>query len=103
MKEVFRNAIIPLLQEYFYDDYEKIALVLGDDKFNYSEDNCFVIKKSVPTAFKGKNFDEDVKYAHPFCKKCFSSMDYLEDVYTHHADKGADEMLQMYLKAEGAT
>ncbi|WP_084148807.1 EVE domain-containing protein [Arenibacter latericius] len=26
---VFKNNIVPLLQEYFYNDYEKIALVLG--------------------------------------------------------------------------
>lgn len=30
--EIFRDKIIPLLQEYFYDDYEKICLVLGDRK-----------------------------------------------------------------------
>lgn len=27
---VFKNSIIPLLQEYFYHDYEKIALILGE-------------------------------------------------------------------------
>ena len=44
--EVFRNKIILLLQEYFFDDYEQIQKVLGkkiikrerlnDDKFRYS-------------------------------------------------------------------
>jgi len=30
LKSVFSNNIIPLLQEYFYHDYEKIALILGE-------------------------------------------------------------------------
>lgn len=29
LKEIFRNKVIPLLQEYFYDDYGKIQQVLG--------------------------------------------------------------------------
>lgn len=29
LKSVFKNSIFPLLQEYFYHDYEKIALILG--------------------------------------------------------------------------
>lgn len=40
LAEIFKKKIIPLLQEYFYDDYEKIQLVLGDnDKPN---ENKFV-------------------------------------------------------------
>ncbi|WGT39297.1 AAA family ATPase [Lysinibacillus sp. 1 U-2021] len=30
LANIFKNAIIPLLQEYFYEDYSKIQLVLGD-------------------------------------------------------------------------
>jgi 5-methylcytosine-specific restriction endonuclease McrBC GTP-binding regulatory subunit McrB len=33
LKSVFRNKILPLLQEYFYNDYEKLGLVLGDSFF----------------------------------------------------------------------
>ena len=29
---LFKNEIIPLLNEYFYGDFEKIQLVLGDNK-----------------------------------------------------------------------
>jgi len=32
LASIFRNKIVPLLQEYFYDDYEKIQLVLGDNQ-----------------------------------------------------------------------
>lgn len=32
LADIFKNKIIPLLQEYFYDDYEKIRLVLGDNQ-----------------------------------------------------------------------
>jgi AAA domain (dynein-related subfamily) len=33
LKIIFRDRILPLLQEYFYNDYEKLGLVLGDAFF----------------------------------------------------------------------
>ncbi len=30
LENIFRNKVIPLLQEYFYDDWEKIQMILGD-------------------------------------------------------------------------
>lgn len=32
LKEVFRNRIIPLLEEYFFEDWQKICLVLADNQ-----------------------------------------------------------------------
>ena len=46
LAEIFENAIIPLLQEYFYDDYEKIRLVLGDNK-KENQDEQFIIKSPI--------------------------------------------------------
>ena len=31
LADIFKKSIVPLLQEYFYEDYYKIQLVLGDD------------------------------------------------------------------------
>lgn len=33
LRVIFYNELIPLLQEFFYDDYEKIAKVIGEDFF----------------------------------------------------------------------
>ena len=49
LENIFKNKIIPFLQEYFYDDWEKILMVLGngfiekevikDDIFDYKVDD----------------------------------------------------------------
>ncbi len=48
LAHIFKNSIIPLLQEYFYDDYEKIRLVLGDS--NKEEKEQFVRATAVDYA-----------------------------------------------------
>lgn len=37
LDSIFKNKIIPLLQEYFYDDWEKIQIVLGDHDKQFSQ------------------------------------------------------------------
>lgn len=44
LADIFANNIMPLLQEYFYEDYEKIRLVLGDNK-KKNKDEQFIIAK----------------------------------------------------------
>ena len=46
LSDIFRNNVVPLLQEYFYEDYEKIQLVLGDNDKS-REDLKFVLDKKV--------------------------------------------------------
>ena len=42
LAEIFTNNIVPLLQEYFYEDYEKIRLVLGDNRKSNPEEQFIV-------------------------------------------------------------
>ena len=57
---IFENSIIPLLQDYFYNDYEKIRLVLGDN-IKEAEDEQFIIARDVDTAglFGNTDFEFD--------------------------------------------
>lgn len=50
LKLVFKNKIVPLLQEYFYGDYKKIGLVLGDS---------FVKKEETCKFAKGFEYEDD--------------------------------------------
>ncbi len=53
LADIFSNSVIPLMQEYFYEDYSKIQLVLGD---NDKEDEFkFILDRAVKTreVFKG--------------------------------------------------
>lgn len=53
---IFKNSIVPLLQEYFYGDYQKMRWVLGD--YNKEPDEQFV--KALAIDYK-KTFGENVE------------------------------------------
>lgn len=58
--DIFKKSIIPLLQEYFYEDYQKIQLVLGDnakeDEFKFIKD----IEVKSSDLFEGHSIDYDL-------------------------------------------
>ena len=59
LENIFKKNIIPLLQEYFYEDYEKIRIVLGDNTKN--EDEQFISAVSIPKdIFEGDIGDIDI-------------------------------------------
>ena len=53
LRSIFEKSVIPLLQEYFYEDYQKIQFVLGDnekeDEFKFIRDE----ELNVKNIFKG--------------------------------------------------
>ena len=60
LENIFKKNIIPLLQEYFYEDYEKIRIVLGDNAKD--EDEQFIFAESIKPkdVFEGDIGDIDI-------------------------------------------
>jgi 5-methylcytosine-specific restriction protein B len=57
LKLVFRNKIIPLLEEYFFEDWQKIRLVLGDNQKANASDLQFISETELEyTALFGHSY-----------------------------------------------
>ena len=72
---IFKKSIIPLLQEYFYEDYKKIRLVLGDNR--KSEDAQFIIEKAHDYAalFGDVDVGLDDGYRYEINKNAFNNIE----------------------------
>lgn len=76
LSDIFKNNIIPLLQEYFYEDYEKIRLVLGDTK-KTSPDSQFIIAKinDYIDLFGDVDIDLDDSYSYEINNAAFENIE----------------------------
>ena len=82
LANVFKNKILPLLQEYFYDDWEKIRLVLGDSQ---KDENLQLVKikrnMAVEKLFRGKIDYIDDKILYEINSEAFNNPQNYIEIY----------------------
>lgn len=79
--EIFKKNVIPLLQEYFYEDYEKIQLVLGDNK-KTKDDYKFILRteESASSIFNG-NPELDAMNVYKVNSEAFKHLESYVEIY----------------------
>ena len=80
---IFKKSVIPLLQEYFYEDYSKIMLVLGDN-CKSSEDYQFIKKIPVKAKdiFRGNDSEIDLpEFTYEINNDAFSHIESYIEIY----------------------
>ena len=91
LSDVFRNRIIPLLCEYFYDDWEKIRLILADDQ---KDEDCQFIKEkdiNLEELFSGDLEDVVEKKLYEINSDAFKNPQSYIEIYPKSDTKEKDE------------
>jgi 5-methylcytosine-specific restriction protein B len=83
LEDVFKNKIIPLLAEYFYDDWSKISLVLGDNQINNKDYQFIIEKKDDIKSLFGEEIEDldDDKVIYEINEKAFSKPESYIKIY----------------------
>ncbi|SDC25074.1 5-methylcytosine-specific restriction enzyme B [Paenibacillus sp. CF095] len=85
---IFEHTIIPLLQEYFYDNYEKIRLVLSDNNKLKSEQFIMMSEVNLNELFGSMgDFDLDDTYTYTINRAAFSQFETYRKIYDYNSSK----------------
>lgn len=76
LASIFKKSVIPLLQEYFYEDYSKIRMCLGDNGKENTE-HMFILANEIKSnqIFRGDTSDVDIPdYAYVIQDEAFDNI-----------------------------
>ena len=93
LKEIFKNSIMPLLQEYFYDDFEKIRFVLNikdNDKTNFirKKEISKYFFDNIPEHLKNKSSKKPI---YEINKEAFNNYKNYQNIYLKEDEENKQE------------
>ena len=81
LAKILKKKVIPLLQEYFYDDYEKIRFVLADNQVENTE-YVFITENKIDQDLFGGDFDVDEKKTYTLNNNAFNEVNSYIKIYS---------------------
>ena len=81
LSKILKKKVIPLLQEYFYDDYEKIRFVLADNQVENTE-YVFITENKIDQDLFGGDFDVDEKKTYTLNNNAFNEVNSYIKIYS---------------------
>lgn len=81
LAKILKKKVIPLLQEYFYDDYEKIRFVLADNQVENIK-YVFITENKIDQDLFGGDFDVDEKKTYTLNDNSFNEVNSYIKIYS---------------------